>query len=216
VVVGLPRVPAAAATARTESGAPAPAVRRALLYLVIASLIAAQTAQTLNVQAMPLFVSSELGGSIRDAGLVLGLCAALEIPLMLGFGALATRVPLRRLIIAGSVCAIVYQLVATLATAVWMLAAAQVLQAVVIATVAGLGISYVQDLLPSQPGRATTLVSNTFPIGQVLAAPLFGLAQHFGFRLAYGLNLALCVLGLLLLLASGRVRPASRTEPAPA
>jgi MFS transporter, SET family, sugar efflux transporter len=213
VLVGLPRVPAPPTVAGAEAGPPARAARRGLLFLVLASLVASQTAQTLNVQAMPLFVSTELGGTVRDAGLVLGLCAALEIPLMLGFGALATRIPVRRLIVAGTVCGIAYQAVATLATAVWMLAAAQVLQAVVIATVAGLGISYVQDLLPSQPGRATTLVVNTFPIGNVLAAPLFGLAQHFGFRLAYGLNLGLSVLGLLLLLASARFRS---DTPAPA
>jgi SET family sugar efflux transporter-like MFS transporter len=208
VLVGLPRVPAPP-PGGAEAASPAPDARRRLVFLVIASFVAAQTAQTLNVQAMPLFVSTELDGSIRDAGLVLGLCAALEIPLMLGLGALATRVPVRRLIVFGMLCAIAYQAVATVATAVWMLAAAQVLQAVVIATVSGLGISYVQDLLPSQPGRATTLVSNTFPTGQVLAGPLFGLAQHFGFRLAYGLNLALCVLGLLLLLASARDRRAA-------
>jgi SET family sugar efflux transporter-like MFS transporter len=60
------------------------------------------------------------------------------------------------------------------------------------------------------------MVTNTFPAGQILAAPLFGLAQHFGFRLAYGINLGLAVVGLLLLLAGTRVRTRSRPEPAPA
>jgi SET family sugar efflux transporter-like MFS transporter len=127
---------------------------------------------------------------------------------MLGLGALTTRIPVRRLIFAGMICAIAYHAIAATATTVWMLAAAQVLQAMVIATVGALSISYVQDLMPAHPGRATTMVTNTFPIGQILAAPLFGLAQHFDFRLAYVFNLGLCVVGLVLLIASGRVRAA--------
>jgi SET family sugar efflux transporter-like MFS transporter len=63
------------------------------------------------------------------------------------------------------------------------------------------GISSVQDMLPGQPGRASTLHSNAFPTGAVLAAPLFGLAQHFGYRLAYAMATALCLAGLLLLAA---------------
>jgi len=212
VLVGLPRLPApVVGSAEAASAGPGP--RPATLLLIIAGVTVMQTAATLNVQAMPLFVRDDLGGTIRAAGLVLGLCAALEIPLMLGFGALATRVPPRRLILFGVLCGIAYQAIATAATTVWMLAAAQVLQAAVIATVGALTITYVQDLLPKHPGRAATMVSNTFPLGSILAAPLFGLAQHFGFRLAYGMNLGLTLLALVLLLASGRVRPAARTEP---
>jgi SET family sugar efflux transporter-like MFS transporter len=58
--------------------------------------------------------------------------------------------------------------------------------------------------MPRFPGRASTMFSNTFPIGQILSAPLFGVAQEFGFRWAYGLNLGLSTLGLLILLS---VRP---------
>jgi SET family sugar efflux transporter-like MFS transporter len=50
------------------------------------------------------------------------------------------------------------------------------------------------------------LFTNTFPIGQILAGPLFGLAQHFGYRWAFGMNFGLCLLGLLLLLVTRPVR----------
>lgn len=58
-----------------------------------------------------------------------------------------------------------------------------------------------QDLLPNHPGRATTRFTNTFPIGTVLAGPIFGLAQEFGFRWAYVINTGLCgaVLAVLLM-----------------
>lgn len=217
IVFTLPKVPApvtGTAEISSETGA---ATRPAGLFLIIASFVAISTASTLNVQAMSLFVQDDLGGSIREAGLILGICAALEIPMMLILGALTTRIPVRRLIFVGVFCAVAYHAIAVSATHVWVLAAAQVLQAMVISTVGALSISYVQDLMPAHPGRATTMVSNTFPLGQILAAPFFGLAQHFDFRLAYAFNLVLCGAGLLLLIASGRVRPKPRAvQRAPA
>lgn len=188
------------------------APRRTIL-LIIAGFVSVQVTQTLGVQAMPLYVSTDLGAPVSEAGLVLGLCAALEIPLLIGFGALSTRVPLRRLILFGALVGIAYQAAATAATTVWMLAAAQLLNATFIATISGLGVSYVQDLMPGRPGRATTMITNTYPAGQILAGPAFGLAQHFGFRLAYGMNLGLCVLGLLLMIAAGSRASAARPEP---
>jgi SET family sugar efflux transporter-like MFS transporter len=40
------------------------------------------------VQALALFIDRDLHGSVGSAGLILGLCAAFEIPLMLGLGVL--------------------------------------------------------------------------------------------------------------------------------
>jgi MFS transporter, SET family, sugar efflux transporter len=195
--------PAPAAKGRRDDFRPPRAV-----YPIIAGFVLTTTTMVLGVQAMSLYVTENLHGTVGDSGLVLGLCAALEIPLMLGFGALSTRVPLRVLILAGVVTGVAYQALAAVAHSVWMLAAAQVLNAVFIATNSGLGISYVQDLMPSHPGRATTMFTNTFPIGQILAAPLFGVAQQYDYRLAYVINLGLAVLGLILLLVA---RPPART-----
>nr|WP_239082220.1 sugar efflux transporter [Actinoplanes teichomyceticus] len=184
------------------------------IYPIIAGFVLLQTTMVLGVQAMSLYVGADLHGSVGDAGLILGLCAALEIPLMLGFGALSTRMPLRRLILAGAVFGVVYQALAVAAHSTWMLAAAQVVNALFIAANSGLGISYVQDMMPLHPGRATTMFTNTFPIGQILAAPLFGLAQQYDYRLAYVMNLILAVLGLILLLvARPPARPAAAAEP---
>ncbi len=197
--------PAVPPVAGSPVAGPRPGAR---LLLTAAAFTMLQAPLTLGVQAMPLFIHTNLGGAASDAGLILGLCAALEIPLLLGFGALATRVRLRALVLAGAGCGIAYYGLVTLTTAVWVLAAAQVLNALYIAAVSGLGISYMQDMLPAYPGRATTLFTNTFPIGAMLAGPLFGATQHFGFRFAYGAATVLCTAGLLGLLLTppyGRV-----------
>ncbi|GAA1585194.1 sugar efflux transporter [Actinoplanes couchii] len=179
-----------------------------ILWLILAGFALLQTTMNLSGQALPLYLSTELGGTVRDAGLLFGLCAFLEIPLMLAFGMLSTRIPLRPIILAGALCSVAYYLVAFTASSVWVLAVGQILNALFIAATSGLGISYVQDMMPRSPGRATTMFTNCFPIGLVMAAPLFGLAQEYGFRLAFGLNLGLSALGLLLLvLARPRVTP---------
>jgi SET family sugar efflux transporter-like MFS transporter len=179
---------------------------RASLILIAVGFTLLQCPLTLGAQTLPLYVSEVLGGRVSDAGLLLGLCAALEIPLMLAFGALTTRIPIRALILGGAVCGVAYYAIATAVTSVGPLYPAQIVNALFIASVTGLGISYVQDLLPAEPGRATTLFTNTFPIGSMLAGPLFGLAQNFGFRWAYAISTALCLAGLVVLMIAPRLR----------
>lgn len=180
---------------------PVPGAARWLLLLTAGAFTLMQTPLTLAVQALPLFIREELGGNVSQAGLVLGLCAALEIPLMLGLGALSTRLPLRLLLFVGAACGVAYYALVAVTTGVPLLLAGQVLNALFISAVSGLGITYMQNLLPANPGRATTLYTNSFPLGAMLAGPLFGLAQQHGYRLAYWISAGLCTAGLLLLAA---------------
>jgi SET family sugar efflux transporter-like MFS transporter len=207
----LDEVPAPAARAPDAPVDDRPDAPRWTLWLTAAAFTLLQTPLTLAVQALPLFISTKLGGDVGDAGLLLGLCAALEIPLMLGLGVLATRVPLRGLLFAGAACGVAYYGLVAVATDLWLLVGGQVLNALFIAAVSGLGISYMQNMLPRHPGRATTLFTNSFPLGAMLAGPLFGLAQHFDYRLAYWLCTGLCAAGLLLLILVRNERVARPT-----
>ncbi|MEV0003688.1 sugar efflux transporter [Micromonospora sp. NPDC050980] len=192
-----------------ERGAAAPAASRWRLALTVAAFTMLQCPLTLGVQVLPLFIGRELRGDPAQAGLVLGLCAALEIPLMLGLGALTARVRLRTLVLFGGACGVAYYAVAAVAPGVPVLLGAQPVNALFIAAVSGVGIAYVQDLLPGQPGRATTLFTNTFPIGAMLAGPLLGLSAQVGFRWAYVMNTALCAAGLLVLVLTRPGRSAA-------
>lgn len=194
----------------TPAGQPEPLARKPwMAWLASFAFVLLQTPLVLAVQALPLFLSRELDTGAGAAGLILGLCAALEIPLLLGFGWLSTRRSLRSLIVFGGVCGIAYYSLAAVSSSVWILVAGQVLNALFIAAVSGLGISYMQDMLPREPGRATTLFTNSFPIGAMLAGPLFGISQSYGFRLAYAMSAALCLLGLLVLISVRPVRTVS-------
>lgn len=147
----------------------------------------------------PFWCATNLHASVGSAGVILGICAALEIPALLGFGVLSTRVPLQLLLRIGPLFGVAYFAIASVAGQVWELGAAQLLNACFIALIQGLGISYVQELLPSQPGRASTLYSNTFPCGIILASPLLGIGAQFGYRYSFLSAIGLSVGGLVLL-----------------
>jgi SET family sugar efflux transporter-like MFS transporter len=167
-----------------------------------AGFVLLQCAGSLGVMAMPLFVSVDLQRDVATAGLVLGLCAAVEIPLMLLFGLLAAKWPLRGLLLLGSVFGIAYFLTMALTGSVQQVAVAQVLNASYIAAIGGLGISYFQDLVPDRPGHATTTFTNTYRIRAMLAGLLFGLVQIVGYRFSYAIGAVLAAAGLGLLVTT--------------
>jgi SET family sugar efflux transporter-like MFS transporter len=194
--------------------------------LATAAFVLMQCAIVLNVQAMPLFFSEDLHGTVRGAGTILGSCAALEIPLMAYLGVVVGRFPLRRLVLLGGLSGLGYNLVVTAAGDTWQVAAAQILNAGFVSGAMGLGISLFQELMPGQPGRATALYTNTTRASAMIAGPIMGLSQHVGYRLAYGLGAALCACGLLVLLSAyalerrggraidcGQCGPAGRIDP---
>jgi SET family sugar efflux transporter-like MFS transporter len=197
---------------KTDIGLPTAGTRRSL-WITLVGLVLLQSASGMNVQALPLLVRHNLHSGVGSAGVILGICAALEIPAMLGFGVLSKRVPVHRLILLGPVFAMAYYAVASVAQQVWQLGAAQVLNALCIAVVQGLAISYVQELLPLQPGRASTLYSNTFPCGAILAGPLLGIGAKFGYRICFIEAIGLAAVGLVLLAVG---RPSRLSVPAPA
>ncbi len=173
---------------------------RRVVFLTIAAFVLLQCTGNLSLQALPLFLRDEVDGGLGDAGLILGLCAALEIPLMLGFGMLAMRYRLRTLILAGPVLTVAYALAVAGSSETWQIAAAQLINASAIALLHGLGISYVQDMVPTRPGHASTLFTSAGPIGAMLAGPVLGAAQTFGYRETYLIGAALAAVAFVLFL----------------
>ena len=202
----LPEVPAAPPA--QDAPEPVAAGPRPRLTESVVAFVLLQGAISLGVVTLPLFVTEQLHGTTTDVGLIMGLCAALEIPLMIGFGFLAQRMDHRKLVLSGAVVALGYHGVMLLVGSTWQVAAAQVLHAIVISAVMGIGISYFQSLSPDRPGYATTMFTNSATVASMLAGPLLAVAQLLTYRTAYGMSLVMSVLGVgLLLLARPRTAP---------
>ncbi|WP_232836890.1 sugar efflux transporter [Lentzea terrae] len=185
------------------------------MSVVAVAFVFLQGAVGLAVSGLPLFVTTELHGTAGDAGLAMGLCAALEIPMILWFGSLANRMSQHKLVVIGAMIALGYHGLMLFTDAVWQVMAAQLLHATVISLVMGVGLTYFQSLDPGRPGHASTMFSNTQIVGGMIAGALLGVSQEFGFRWVYGFSLTMCVLGLALLLVAGRLMAAAERRLSP-
>lgn len=148
----------------------------------------------------PLFIVNELQGTHREVGLVVSVCAGLEIPIMLMLGALGRKVSNHTLMISGCVIAVIYFTILSVSTHSWQLIAAQLLQAAFVAILMGNGLSYFADLLPDSPGLSASIYYNGSIIGRLVGNLGGGIiAQFVGFRYVYWICLVLVIFSFFIL-----------------
>ncbi|WP_313637570.1 sugar efflux transporter [Paenibacillus sp.] len=173
-----------------------------LPFLILILMYVAHWTSSINTA---LFITNNLGGSTSDVGLVSSICAALEIPFMIMLGLLSAKYSNRSLMMCGAVLGGAYYLVVILSSSMWQMLAAQILLAVFVAVISAIGISYIQDLLPSMPGYASTLYSNSSTIGRLIGSLVGGgLATIVGYRYSFVLCFILIIISLFMLAVSGR------------
>ncbi|MDQ8739104.1 sugar efflux transporter [Paenibacillus sp. LHD-38] len=154
----------------------------------------------MNLVNTPLFIVNELQGTHTDVGLVVGICAGLEIPIMLVLGAFGRRISNHTLLMIGSIIAVFYFVILSVSNDPMQLIIAQLLQATFVAIVMGNGLSYFTNMLPDSPGVATTLYTNASTIGRLAGSLGSGIiAQFTGFRSVYWVCLVIVILSLVLL-----------------
>ena len=149
--------------------------------------------------ALPIVLTTSLGGAKSDVGVTMSLCAALEIVVM---GALIWR-PLKRgermAIVAGFAAFVAYFVALTLAHTVGAVFWAQIPRAIGIALVTYLGIGFLHSLMPHRAGTAAALFSNSGQLGSVLAAlSVGGLAEALGYASIFVVCALLSAAGLAL------------------
>ena len=169
-------------------------IMRAVVALTLIGLAANAT-----MIVLPLYIVHGLNGSRLDVSIMLGLGALMEIPMMLALGARASSLHKPNWLAACAAVHAVYFVGMSLAGHVDVLIPMQILNAFVVAVTSCLGMTYVQDLMPASPGRATALFFNAARLGSILSGVLSGLlVQAFSYRGTFvfcGL-LALCALVL--------------------
>ena len=183
---------------------------RAML-LAAAGFTCFHTAMLAGSVVLPLYVTGTLHQPDRQVGLLFTVCALVEIPTALATMLLPAGVR-KKVILAGMALFAVYFVLVSAAATMPLLIGAQVARGIALASAGTLGITYVQDLAPHSPGRATTLFANTLTIGSLVSGVLAGAtAQALGFRPALLACAALAVTGGVLLLG---VRPPTAAQPA--
>jgi SET family sugar efflux transporter-like MFS transporter len=180
------------------------------VLLAAASFTLFHTAMLSGSVALPLYVTRTLDRPDGDVGLLFSVCAFVEVPAALSLVLLPSRIRRRPLILAGMALFVVYFGLVAASSTLPLLIATQIARGVAIAVVGALGITYVQDLLPESPGRATALFANTLTTGSLISGVLAGaVAQTLGYQAALLLCGGLAAVGCVLLLTSGPESPRS-------
>ncbi|WP_198170421.1 sugar efflux transporter [Deinococcus arboris] len=198
------RVPGRTPRASVPATAPASAPRRAVAWGALAFVLYGM-AMSMGMTVFPLFVTGTLGGTGGQVGFLVGLCALLEIPVMLALVTWRRLPPVAWLVAAGMALFAVHFALLFLAQGQALLVAAQVLRAVVLALLAGLGMAYFQELMPGRFAAATTLFANTSSLGGMLSGVTAGAwAQAFGYRSVFLLCLTLAAAAWAVMLWRGQ------------
>jgi len=186
-VMLLPARPTVTTASKTSAEAPpVPAPPDRPMSLVALSFVLYGTAIQMASVALPIHVTENLNGTSGSVGFIVGLCALLEIPVMLSFVLSNRRPSNEKLVLWGLVLSAVYCAIVLIAPNVWWIAAAQLPRAVVIAILATLGMAYVQSLMPGRLGVATTLYANTMNAGSLLGGLGVGVCAHiFGYQAVF-------------------------------
>lgn len=181
--------------AGTHIEAPRTNRRDALLLFGICTLM--WGTNSLYIINMPLFIINELHLPEKLAGVMMGTAAGLEIPTMLIAGYYAKRFGKRFLMRIAAVAGLAFYAGMLTVHSPVLLLGIQLLNAIYIGILAGIGMLYFQDLMPGQAGSATTLYSNTTRVGWIIAGSLAGVvAEIWSYHAVFWIALVMCVISI--------------------
>ncbi|AMG14573.1 sugar efflux transporter SetB [Shigella sonnei] len=173
--------------------------RDTLLLFVICTLM--WGSNSLYIINMPLFIINELHLPEKLADVMMGTAAGLEIPTMLIAGYFAKRLGKRFLIRVAAVGGVCFYAGMLMAHSPVILLGLQLLNAIFIGILGGIGMLYFQDLMPGQAGSATTLYTNTSRVGWIIAGSVAGIvAEIWNYHAVFWFAMVMIIATLFCLL----------------
>lgn len=173
--------------------------RDTLLLFVICTLM--WGSNSLYIINMPLFIINELHLPEKLAGVMMGTAAGLEIPTMLIAGYFAKRLGKRFLMRVAAVGGVCFYAGMLMAHSPIILLGLQLLNAIFIGILGGIGMLYFQDLMPGQAGSATTLYTNTSRVGWIIAGSVAGIvAEIWNYHAVFWFAMVMIIATLFCLL----------------
>ncbi|EPL7376828.1 sugar efflux transporter SetB [Escherichia coli] len=173
--------------------------RDTLLLFVICTLM--WGSNSLYIINMPLFIINELHLPEKLAGVMMGTAAGLEIPTMLIAGYFAKRLGKRFLMRVAAVGGVCFYAGMLMAHSPVILLSLQLLNAIFIGILGGIGMLYFQDLMPGQAGSATTLYTNTSRVGWIIAGSVAGIvAEIWNYHAVFWFAMVMIIATLFCLL----------------
>ena len=170
---------------------------------VALSMVALQ----LNISVLPLVIVSDLGGTLGQVGINSALAAAIEVPVMIGWGYLALRWRKERILSLACFVFAVYFVLLNFADSFLHVLMLQVPAAIAIAALLSINISYLQEAIPGRVGLSTSLVDVTNVVASLAAAAIFAANPWQIYVPLMGIAAVLCIAGSIALSLARNLSP---------
>ncbi|WP_114986662.1 sugar efflux transporter [Pragia fontium] len=194
----LPSMPKEKRAGNVRLQAPRQNRRDTLLLFIVSALM--WTCNSMYIINMPLYLITELQLSEKLVGIMMGTAAGLEIPVMIIAGYYAQRFGKHKLMKNAIIAGLLFYIALFFFTSPWILLSLQILNAIFIGILAGIGMLYFQDLMPGQAGAATTLFTNTIRVGWIIAGSLAGtVAEIWNFHTVFYIAAVMCLVAIFCL-----------------
>lgn len=148
-------------------------------WLLTAAVVMGSTCNTMYSSALPLYTLNELKLPSYTPGVLMGLVACLEIPIMLYGSRLMKAFSAKKLMLLAFVFAIIFYIGIFNAQYLWQFVVLQVLNAVFYGFYAGVGLTFLQEQLPERIGFTSAVYSNAIKIGLMFGTTGAGIIAQF-------------------------------------
>lgn len=143
----------------------------------------ASIANSAYINAMPLYLTKNMHFSLSFPGILLGMTAMFEIPVMLLAASWASKYGKIQLMIVSYVFAMCFYAGIQFASDEWAFLVLQLFNGLFFGTFVGLGVTLLQDFAPAAIGKISAFYTNAMTLGSMCGSSLMGLvAQYCGFK----------------------------------
>jgi MFS transporter, SET family, sugar efflux transporter len=211
-------------TDRTTRVAPAPIVRKPAggkatklpvpMVSGLVGILIVTVAMRLVGFAVPLTIVTRLGGTLADVGIYAGIAAGLEIPFMLMWGYLGSRLTRETIIIGNALLFGLYVLLVSQVQSVTDIFWLQAINGIATSALLSVTISYMQDAIKGRVGLSTSLMAVVGTGATLLGAAIFGaLSADADYQLVLVVAAVTAIAGGTVMLAGnfGRLRRVTTT-----
>ncbi|EGR0394751.1 MFS transporter [Vibrio vulnificus] len=172
-----------------------------LVFIYCLIIVLAFAANNLYIVSMPLYLSQELKVDANWLGVLFGVAALCEIPVMLWAGKLARRWSALSIMKVGIASGVLFYSAMLVATNYTHLIIAQILNGIFIGTCATLGMVVMQDMMKDKLGTASTLFSNMLQLSMLVSSLSVGVVgELFNYYSSFYVSLFGVSLALILLI----------------
>lgn len=172
-----------------------------LVFIYCLIIVLAFAANNLYIVSMPLYLSQELKVDANWLGVLFGVAALCEIPVMLWAGKLARRWSALSIMKVGIASGVLFYSAMLVATNYTHLIIAQILNGIFIGTCATLGMVVMQDMMKDKLGTASTLFSNMLQLSMLVSSLSVGIVgELFNYYSSFYVSLLGVSLALILLI----------------